>query len=65
MNVKGSALVSTLEFVEIKYGKDAIQKVLEKLPEEDRKILSEPIMQPIWYPFKLYIDLTEKIDFIF
>lgn len=65
MNVKGSALVSTIELVESKYGKEGIEKVFSKLPEEDQIIFKDPIIQSEWYPFRLYVGLTEMVDRVF
>ena len=65
MQVKGAALVSTIAYIKLKHGEEGFEKVLSKMSEEDREILSEPIMEPIWYPFRLYVNLTQKVDQVF
>ena len=65
MQVKGVALVSTIAYIKTKHGEEGFEKVLNKLAEEDREILSEPIMEPIWYPFRLYVNLTQTVDQVF
>ena len=65
MKVKGTAILSTLEFIELKFGKDAINKIREKLSPEECEVLDGAIIQPVWYPFSLYVNLTKYMDQIY
>ncbi|HYD53001.1 MAG TPA: TIGR02265 family protein [Gemmatimonadaceae bacterium] len=50
--VKGGVLKSRLQFVEDTAGKDAVQRVLAALPDEDRKSLAM-LLTAQWYPFEV------------
>ena len=64
MNVKGSAIISSINFIKDKFGDEGLDKIKESLTDKEREILSEIILQPIWYPLDLYVNLTHKIDSI-
>lgn len=55
--IKGSVVKSRLAFVEEHSGKDGVLKVLEALPEADRKVLASVITVK-WYP----LDLGTRLD---
>ncbi len=65
MNVKGSAILSTLEFIKERFGPEAIEKIKPKLSEEERSVIEGSIVQPGWYPFSIYVNLTKYMDQIF
>ena len=50
--VKGGVLKSRLQFVEDTAGKDAVQRVLAVLGDDDRKSLGM-LLTAQWYPFEL------------
>ena len=58
--VKGGALVSRLEFVRERGGEGAVQRVLERLSDEDRKALGQ-LLTGAWYPFELNARLDDAI----
>ncbi|HYM60891.1 MAG TPA: TIGR02265 family protein [Thermoanaerobaculia bacterium] len=55
--VKGGGLQARLEFVRERSGDAAVERVLSKLSEEDRKICRQPLAG-MWYPFAL----NERLD---
>ena len=57
MQVKGGALLSRLSFVREQRGEEAVQRVLARLPEIDRKTCAQ-ILTGGWYPF----ELNERLD---
>jgi uncharacterized protein (TIGR02265 family) len=57
-NVKGSVLRSRLDFVEQQFGKDGLFRLLERLPEPDRELLTKGLLPAQWYPF----ELGQRID---
>jgi len=50
MKVKGSALRSTMSFLRENYPPPTVERILNSLPEEDRKILTPPILTSAWFP---------------
>jgi uncharacterized protein (TIGR02265 family) len=56
-NVKGAAIQSRLEFVRDRGGEPAVQRVLARLSEDDRKACAH-VMPGMWYPF----DLNDRLD---
>jgi len=58
--VKGGPLVSRLEFVKEKGGEKALQGVLARLSEEDRKACGQ-LLTAGWYPFELNAHLDDAI----
>jgi hypothetical protein len=57
VKVKGGALLSRLAFVREHRGEEGVQKVLARLPAEDRSVCAH-ILTGGWYPFAL----NEKLD---
>jgi len=57
VNVKGGALLSRLAFVREHRGEEGVQKVLQRLSEEDRNACAH-LLTGGWYP----IELNEKLD---
>ena len=58
--VKGGAVQSRLEFVRDRGGDEAVQRVLARLSEADRKVCSQ-LLTGAWYPFELNARLDEAI----
>lgn len=59
--VKGSNLLNRQRFVEVRFGPDAWDRVLDQLPEEDARTLSPRILASAWYSFELYNRLDDTI----
>ncbi|HEY3822246.1 MAG TPA: TIGR02265 family protein [Polyangiaceae bacterium] len=57
-NVKGSVLQSRIEYVRRQRGDECVARVLARLPESDRSILSGLLLPFAWYPF----DTGEHLD---
>jgi uncharacterized protein (TIGR02265 family) len=56
--VKGAVLHSRLAYVREKAGEEGVLRVLAKLPEEDRRILTSVLLAAGWYPF----ETNERLD---
>jgi len=66
MDVKGSSVVATREFVRINFGEAGLKKWIEALPEEGKKIFSSAIIAANWYPLKAALtEPTRKICGLF
>lgn len=59
-NVKGTALTSTLRFVEERFGKDGLQAVRAELPAESRAILESGVLVSSWYPLPLLLAIMRS-----
>jgi hypothetical protein len=65
MKIKGTSVLSTLHFVKTKFPSQ-IQIWIESLPEDSKKIFSNPIIAAQWYAFiPGMIEPTEKIGEMF
>ena len=65
MNIKGTALISTLNYVK-KYHLDKYEDFLFELPEKTQVMFQEGILASNWYPIKeLYIESTKTITKLF
>ena len=58
--IKGSVVKSRLGFVEEHFGKDGLARVLQALPEDDRRALNM-VLTVKWYPLELGIRLDDAI----
>jgi uncharacterized protein (TIGR02265 family) len=58
--VKGSVLRSRLEFVEEKFGADALQNVMQSLSAEDQQALNN-MLPSSWLPFEVGRNLDDEI----
>ncbi|MFQ5718855.1 MAG: TIGR02265 family protein [Acidobacteriota bacterium] len=56
-NVKGSVLLSRLDFVREQFGEEGLARLLDALSEEDRRVTTK-LLPAQWYTF----DLGERID---
>ena len=56
-NVKGSVLLSRLDFVREHFGEEGVASLLEALTDEDRGVTTR-LLPAQWYPF----ELGERID---
>lgn len=58
MEVKGLAIISTLEWVRKNHGKEAELELLNELSEEHQQMLAYAGCKALWYPFKLYKQIS-------
>jgi len=56
--IKGIVLASRLAFLREEKGDAAVDRLLAKLPDDDRRILTSVLLPTGWYPF----DVNERID---
>lgn len=60
--LKGSAYLSTLAFIDAKYGSAARERVLERLDAEDRAIFGATPLAIGWYPLAPFPRLLRAMD---
>lgn len=61
-NIIGRGLSGVLKYIKIKAGEEGLEKILNKLSEEDRAIFSDRIHPGQWYPFKTYVNILTLVD---
>ena len=59
--IKGTVLESRLALVQRRLGDSGLRRVLDRLPEGDRRLLSGVVMPVAWYPFALNDRLDRAI----
>lgn len=59
MKVKGTLISGTMHFIKTYFGASGLKAVIDKLPEEEQKILNINIPSSMWYPFELYHNLSK------
>ena len=57
--VKGPVLVSTLKYLQQKYGKEGVTRVLRSLSLDEQKVLNGSLLMSKWYPRSLLIHLMK------
>lgn len=62
MKVKGSALRSSMSFLREHYPLPTVERILGGLPEEDRKILTPPILTSAWFPAEALCRLAHGME---
>ena len=66
MEVKGSAVLTTYNFVRERYGEDGLKTWLSQLEPETRKIFEAGVLVSSWYPLKQMLSVpTGKLCEIF
>jgi len=66
MQVKGTSVIATKNFVEARFGYNSQKAWLESLPEESKKIFTQTILSNAWYSFSdAFVIPTRKICDIF
>ena len=61
--LKGSAYLSTFAFIETKFGAEAKERVIARLSEDDRAMLTDGLMLPIrWYPLAPFPRLLRAME---
>jgi hypothetical protein len=62
-HVKGSAIAARLKWVRTHHGEAAVDRVREAMRlSVDAERLRFGVAKSEWYPFELFVDLTETID---
>jgi hypothetical protein len=59
MKVKGSALRSTLNFVREHFPPDQVEKMLQRIPPDHRKLLERPILVSDWHEAAILVGLMK------
>ena len=63
VNVKGTAISGRRQYVLRHHGEDKLKAVLAQLKDQEAaKRLQGGVLKSAWYPYELFIDLTETID---
>lgn len=65
LNVKGSAVVSTYNWVVKKYGEGGWNKILSAMGRKERKPLGGRLLIGAWYPFESYVAMLRAVDDIY
>jgi hypothetical protein len=60
--LKGSAYLSTLAFVESQFGTHAKERVLDRLPPDDRQMLTGMVLPIQWYPLAPFPRLLRAME---
>ena len=55
VKVKGTALSSTVRYIQEKFGEGAVEKVIAALPEIDKATIRNGVLVSSWYPFSLLV----------
>lgn len=51
MEVKGTAVSATVDYVRATHGPEGLAKLLEHLPADSRQLLIDRVLPSVWYPF--------------
>jgi hypothetical protein len=63
VQVKGTLIAGKRQYVLKKHGEEKLDKVLAQLKDrEAASRLKSTVLKSAWYPFELFIDLTQAID---
>jgi hypothetical protein len=63
VQVKGTAISGRRQYVLRHHGEDKLKAVLSQLKDaEAAKRLQKSVLKSAWYPYELFVDLTETID---
>ncbi|HJZ87883.1 MAG TPA: hypothetical protein VKN99_22065 [Polyangia bacterium] len=62
VHVRGTAFLSTKQFLVEHYGADGFQQVMGRLQPEDRELVEQRLQTSNWYPFSTWIALCEAAD---
>lgn len=61
-NIRGLSIVSAVKYIRQKHGEDGFNKVIEEVPEQYRKYLTEKCEAMQWYPMPALINLMRATD---
>lgn len=57
--VKGSAVLSTVRFIQETYGPDGLQRILADVAPAERRTIDTGVLASAWYPFSLLLHLMQ------
>lgn len=60
--VKGTAVVASLRYVGERFGKDALQRVLDALSPDERQLLAGGVLASSWYPMPLFLRFMQEAE---
>lgn len=61
-NIRGLTFTGVVEYIRKNFGEEGLKKVLDSLPEEERKIASGKFHTMDWYPQKSFIFFLSTAD---
>lgn len=61
-NVRGLSFAASVKYVRQNFGEDGLSKLLENLPEEERKIVSGKFHSMEWYSQKIFVNFLSTAD---
>jgi hypothetical protein len=64
-HVRGTAFLSTKQFLVERYGTEGFGRVLEALSPADRDLIERRLQTSSWYPFAPWVALSEAADHIY
>lgn len=59
--IKGGILIARLRFLRDRGGEPLVARVLERLPPDDRRVLTGQVLHVSWYPLDLNLRLDDAI----
>ena len=62
VNVRGSAIVARLRFIQMRYGEAALRAVVERFSPAHRRIVEAGVPARMWVPFRLFLELNVTVD---
>ncbi|MDD3628110.1 MAG: hypothetical protein PHV06_12420 [bacterium] len=65
MQVKGSAIVSSMDYILEYYGEDGLAKVLDEMEPQEKEQLSQKIFPSMWYPLSLFVNINKVTDLVY
>lgn len=60
--VKGTAVVASLRYVQERFGDEAVKRVLGSLPADERRVLEAGILASSWYPMPLFLHFMQESE---
>ena len=57
VKVKGTALSSSVKYLQDKFGPDALEKVIINLPEDQKAAVRGGVLASSWYPFSTLVSI--------
>jgi hypothetical protein len=64
-NVKGAAISARLQFVRERHGEAGLARLLDALPEAERRVLDNRVLSHAWAPFEVFVEVAKTADRLF
>jgi len=61
-SVKGSAIIPGYSYIEKHYGKEGLDKIMERMDPKDGEPLKEKLLAGKWYPYTSFVGLLRATD---